>query len=139
MEVVRPSILVVRQDMHIGSYWIAEQLYSQNVSTFFQFKGNCGQGSNLTAVEALQRLFATGCGCMGWPGMSGRIDAYCSGRCKHVPEPSCQAVAVVDGVGPEVASVIAQQGTKLVTLERENVVKTAVSQYPHRGSNSGLI
>ena len=76
----RPAIFVKRSSGHSGSKWIATTFAAHNVSTFFQFGGVCDGRCCRTPspetqalaladrVEALRRLFATGCACLGAPG-----------------------------------------------------------------------
>jgi len=71
---------VKRSSGHSGSKWIATTFAAHNVSTFFQFGGVCDGRCCRTPspetqalaladrVEALRRLFATGCACLGAPG-----------------------------------------------------------------------
>ena len=78
----RPAIFVKRSSGHSGSKWIATTFAAHNVSTFFQFGGVCDGRCCRTPspetqalaladrVEALRRLFATGCACLGAPAAS---------------------------------------------------------------------
>jgi hypothetical protein len=74
-----PAIFVKRSSGHSGSKWIATAFARRNLSTFFQFGGICAGRCCRTPspetqalrlhdrVAALERLFATGCACLGAP------------------------------------------------------------------------
>ena len=138
-----PSLLVLRQDMHIGSHWMAEQLSTQNLSVFFQFKGRC-RGSTENPTDALLRLLSTGCNCVGHRGLRARVEAYCSGQCKD-PQ-NCQGVAVIDGLYHELIrdvvinrSHYSDAAVSVITLGRDSFVKTAVSHLKDRcGTKTSL-
>lgn len=129
---------MARQDTHVGSYWISELLGTQNISVFFQFSGVCQGAPRDANGEAIRRLVAAGCACLHVP-MAERKRAYCSGRCTRATS-DCRAVVLM-GQGWQNAAALSQGGTQLLTLERHNVVKHAVSQLKNRcamgASNAG--
>ena len=137
------NLLVVRSDVHIGSFWMTNELQRQNISTFFQFNGDCSPFNGkpkLQPVEALQRLLEDGCKCPRDVGAFARMSLYCKGTCSLLPsDPSCQAVAVV-GVHLSTAEpLVAAGNATLVTMTRENTIKTSISHIKDRcGKDGGL-
>lgn len=137
------NLLIVREDMHIGSFWMTNLLEKQNISTFFQFNGDCSPFNGkpkLEPVEALQRLLEDGCKCPRNVGAITRMSLYCKGNCRRLqPDPSCQAVAVV-GVHLSTAEPLVAAGkATIVTMTRENTIKTSISHIKDRcGKDGGL-
>ena len=134
--------VVARSTGHSGSRWLAELLASQNLSFFFEFAGRCPERYPL-ANASLKELFDVGCRCaLGGAmdavcghthGATCSKDALCSGRCPERDSHGCLAVGMVDTYSPGLVARLqehraAGEPVALVTLERDNSVKHAVSK-----------
>jgi hypothetical protein len=119
-------VVVIRQDTHTGSYWLATELErALNLSVFFQFAGKCGNatlGSSRAAI--VSRALATGCGCFE---TVSRVQTFCSHGCGAADSVQCRGVAIVLSDFNLAKELQQQHGTDLVTWERDNVAKRAVS------------
>ena len=134
--------VVARSTGHSGSRWLAELLGSQNLSFFFEFAGRCPERFPL-ANASLKEIFDVGCRCaLGAAmdtvcghthGAACAKDALCSGRCPQRDPHGCLAVGMVDTYSPGLARWLqehraAGEPVALVTFERDNAVKHAISK-----------
>ena len=143
------GFVVLRSSGHSGSRWLSELLATQNLTFLFEFAGQCPARYTSSLNISLHEVFARACACRFDAEMEevcasdqdGSIrsmacvkDAFCSTSCPRQDERAqgCQAVGMVDSFQPGLARrLIAarlESPVRIVTFERDNAVKHAVSK-----------
>ena len=141
-------VLLVRQDTHVGSWWLMQLLESSGVHAYRRSDGVCrGPARNASASpRGLRALLAAGCGCKSVYANGDasseklvlKAEPFCRGQCSSSTAP-CKAVAAMadtipahyllksiehdasDSAGTRKAS------PRIVLLQRENIAMRVIS------------
>lgn len=128
MAAPHPRVVIIRQDTHTGSFWLADLLARHNFSVFFQFAGSCPVGnhsSQESRADVVLRALANGCGCMH---AHARVRAFCHTGCTTgTPPLECKGTVVLMSDLSLASELRRKHRVELITWERDNVAKRAIS------------